>query len=303
MPSQKSNCWFATWHNIDNIKNITFNPKTMYYLAYKGEIGEETKKQHYHVYVQMMWQACKSEVYKEIGMSKEDGWLAKSKASACEAARAYVLKQETGCAEPVEFGEWHKYEQGKRNDITQFVEAVKSGASEAVLYTEHTDLMLRYPNSVPRIRMAFAEPRTWKTVVDVFYGTTGSGKSHQAHNEAPEAYRMTQGNSSGYTVWWDGYIGQETVILEDFAGWLPYRYLLTLLDKYPLNVQVKGSMTPFNSKRIIITSSKMIDDWYNYEELKVNKQELMRRIDSMTLFWKTDGKYHQRKKLSIEGDL
>lgn len=63
-------------------------------------------------------------------------------------------------------------------------------------------------------------------------------------------------------LWWDGYDGQETVLLDDYTGWLPMAVLLRLLDRYPMTGQVKGGQTWLRMKTIIITSNFGYQEWY-----------------------------------------
>lgn len=106
--------------------------------------------------------------------------------------------------------------------------------------------------------------RHFKTKVIVFVGPPGGGKSRSAADTAgPEAYNKAKG------PWWDGYEGQESVIIDDFYGDLPYGELLQILDRYPYRVQVKGGTRVFNSKFVYITSNRYANEWYtckNYTE-------------------------------------
>jgi hypothetical protein len=87
-------------------------------------------------------------------------------------------------------------------------------------------------------------------IVHWYWGATGSGKSRLASELAGvDAYWKPQGK------WWDGYTGQSNVILDDFrADWFSYGYMLRLLDRYPLKVEVKGSYVEFVATHIYITS-------------------------------------------------
>ena len=89
--------------------------------------------------------------------------------------------------------------------------------------------------------------------------------------------------------WWDGYEQQETVVLDDFQGGLLFGFLLHLLDRYPLLVQVKGGTRVFNSKTIIITSNFAPDQWYTDPRLAQNFPALERRLDTIYEF--TDAPY------------
>ena len=55
---------------------------------------------------------------------------------------------------------------------------------------------------------------------------------------SPLARRLLEGAGG---KWWDGYSGQETVVLDDFKDYaMPLVELQRLLDWYPLWVEVKG---------------------------------------------------------------
>lgn len=89
-----------------------------------------------------------------------------------------------------------------------------------------------------------------------YYGETGVGKSHRAFAEAgDDVYVWVDDNG-----WWDGYTGQEVVIINDFRGGIKYNELLQLIDKWPYSVRRRGRPPmPFTSKKIIITSSMSPD--------------------------------------------
>lgn len=92
--------------------------------------------------------------------------------------------------------------------------------------------------------------------VIVLQGPTGTGKSKWCMDNYPDAYWKQRGN------WWDNYSGEETVIIDEYYGWLPYDFLLRLCDRYPLLVEIKGGQVQFNSKRIIFTTNAVPNTWY-----------------------------------------
>lgn len=92
----------------------------------------------------------------------------------------------------------------------------------------------------------------------VFWGPTGTGKSHRAWAEAgPDAY-----SKSARSKFWDGYQSEEAVILDEFRGAIDVGYLLTWLDRYPVRVEVKGSSLPLNCKKFWICSNLPPERWY-----------------------------------------
>jgi len=65
------------------------------------------------------------------------------------------------------------------------------------------------------------------------------------------------------TPYFDGYEGQEVVVIDEFYGWLPKDLLCRMCDRYPLLVDTKGGCVNFYPKTIIITSNTDPQEWYD----------------------------------------
>ena len=104
-------------------------------------------------------------------------------------------------------------------------------------------------------------PLVRRESVDVYYieGPTGIGKTYGIFERFPDAYRPIV---SGDKVWFDGYDGQETLLLDELRGNIKMSMLLQLLDPYPLKVEVKGGMVPAKWKRVFITTNTPPEKWY-----------------------------------------
>lgn len=133
----------------------------------------------------------------------------------------------------------------------------------------------RWQRALDTYRAAVAEPRNHPMEVLIYWGESGTGKSKKAFEENPGAYWKTKG------PWWQGYENQETVIIDEFYGWLEYDFILRLTDRYPMNVQIKGGHAVFNSKRIIFTSNKKWEEWW---ERAHDLEPLRRRISKVVHF-------------------
>lgn len=84
------------------------------------------------------------------------------------------------------------------------------------------------------------------------YGVSGGGKSTAVRLANPGAYWKVADSS----VWWDGYSGQDVIIIDDIrARDFPATMLLRILDGNPLSLQVKGGYVQANWTRVIITSN------------------------------------------------
>lgn len=113
--------------------------------------------------------------------------------------------------------------------------------------------------------------------VFVFVGPTGTGKSHRAWEEAG----INAFPKDPRTKFWDGYQGQDHVVMDEFRGAIDISHMLRWLDKYPVIIEVKGSSTVLKAKKIWITSNLDPSGWYPDMDNQT-LQALMRRL-SVTL--------------------
>ena len=124
--------------------------------------------------------------------------------------------------------------------------------------------------------------RTWRPDVYWFWGPTGTGKTRKAFEMAPEAYF-----TPATLQWWDGYDGQEDVIVDDFrASFCKLEYLLRLTDRYPFRVAYKGGFRQFLAKRIFFTSAFSPEQLFDGGNDKVD--QLLRRITVIREFTSED---------------
>lgn len=108
-------------------------------------------------------------------------------------------------------------------------------------------------------------------------GEPGCGKSrYVAEHAGASLYYKTRGE------WWDLYSNEESVVFDDFYGWLQYDELLRVCDRYPHKVPIKGGFLDFTSKKIYFTSNTDVENWYKFE--KFDPAALFRRITKYLWF-------------------
>lgn len=199
-----------------------------------------------------------------------------------EQAVAYVSKAETRKAGPWEIGEqlaeWLNKQQGKRNDLLSLKRKLDEGQTERQI-AEADDTFpawAKYSRAIARYNMLRRmNERTWITHTTVYWGPPGTGKTRRALHEAGEgAYWLPKPENNGM-LWFDGYEGQEVVVIDEFYGWIARDKMQRMCDRYPLLVQTKNGTVPFNPKRIIITSNEHPAAWWP----KVGLGAMTRRLE------------------------
>lgn len=104
-----------------------------------------------------------------------------------------------------------------------------------------------------------------------YYGKAGTGKSHTARQEYPDFF------DKQINKWWDGYQGQNNVLLDDFdkKHEVLIHYIKRWADKYPFNAETKGSAIMIRPQKIIITSNYHPSEIWNLDS---DLQPILRRF-------------------------
>jgi len=179
-----------------------------------------------------------------------------------EQAVAYCTKKETRISPPIRKGvprivvtkKQPKVQDGC--DMATVLQLIEEGKSFADIEQYSFRLACQYKHAILSKIADRTGPRKWKTNVVIVWGSTGVGKSRMLNELFPDAYWKPKGK------WWNGYSGQETVIFDDFYGWLEIDCLLRLCDRYPLLTELKGGVVQFVARNVIFTSNSSWDSWY-----------------------------------------
>lgn len=164
---------------------------------------------------------------------------------------------------------------GARNDLVSVKARLDAGASDMEIADEFFGQWVRYNKAFTKYRGMRLANRTEPTHTTVYWGPPGTGKTRAAFDEAgPDAYWLPKPNGS--RVFWDGYEGQEHVVIDEFFGWMPRDLMCRLCDRYPFRVETKGGSVPFVAKKIWITSNSPPSGWWP----RVGLGPMVRRLTS-----------------------
>lgn len=209
-----------------------------------------------------------------------------------EQARAYCMKEDTryeGCV-PLEYGIWDpKGQQGKRNDLADMYKMVVDNKSSREIADAHPGSYMRYYKAVAHVRqLPVVDPptRTTDLVVWLLIGKPGTGKTRFAYDQARENETSIWAVpvKAGKTLWFDNYTGEDIVLLDDFAGGMALDQFLRLVDRYPVQVEVKGGHIWWCPKRILITTNVHPKDWWDYTKRTDSMGAVKRRIHKVVDF-------------------
>lgn len=93
--------------------------------------------------------------------------------------------------------------------------------------------------------------------VIVRWGKTSTGKTRGPYEEG--AFMWCPDSIE----WWDGYDGEELLLIDDFYGQVKVARMLHLLRGYQCRLPIKGGFTYAMWNKVYITSNTDPDEWYN----------------------------------------
>lgn len=190
----------------------------------------------------------------------------------------YCWKDDT-CADldsRFEFGVAPRMRRNNPTDWQQVYDNARAGNFDQI----QPDVLVRHYGNLRRINMDnLVLPNRNDCRVYVYWGAPGTGKSRRAREEAGEdAY--VKPNS---TKWWNGYRGQERVIIDDFDGKIGLHHLKVWFDRYRCSVETKGGEIPLVANEFWITSNLRPQDWFP-DVSQDEKNALLRRFTEVVYF-------------------
>lgn len=242
---------------------ITF-PNSLYSIVGK-EICPKTKRPHLQCYV-----------YYKNGKSFSKMKKLFPKAH-IEYSKGTPVENRKYCSKDGVFTETGKLpKQGNRTDLEEIYDMAKKGESDTAIGEAFPGHYMKYYKAIDRVKFNYAQLDTkFENVqVHVLMGSPGVGKSRRAHEAFPDIYTVDVQKDK---IWFDGYNGQQAILLDDYEGEIDYRYLLRLLDGYKFAIPIKGGYVWKQWKHVYITTNIDPEYWYRNKDY----DPLERRITSV----------------------
>lgn len=238
------------------------------YIIFGKEIAPTTGTPHLQGYVYFDEKKTMKAIH------KLNGWAR----TALKVARGNADSNQVYCSKDGEvFEKGDKPKQGKRSDLDAVYQRLREGTPLDVIVDEDPNSYLRAGRVMEKLEDISLRKkyRTEMTEGEWLYGETGLGKSEYAFQAPGSKYIWPDDGD-----WWDGYRQEDNVIIDEFRGQIPYNKLLKMVDKHPnFFVRRRGrEPMPFNSKKVIITSSLPPHKVYKNLDSQDSLAQLFRRF-------------------------
>lgn len=170
---------------------------------------------------------------------------------------------------------------GKRNDLQEVAAKVLEGVTLQELAETDPAMIIKYHSGLTVLRSYQTKPRRPSDPPTVIWihGRTGTGKTRASFEACERMFgEGTCWMSCGSLRWFPKYDGHPGVVLDDIrTKHCEFGFLLRLLDRYPFQVEPKGSHAEWIPKLIFITAPQGPREMWN---LRTEEQldQLERRI-------------------------
>ena len=270
----RSKNFVFTWNNYDDSSEKTLSELKYKYIFYGKEIAPTTGTPHLQGYIVFPNQMTETSIRKKLvgahievmkGTLEQNNSYCSKSGNVIELGTKPLVPKEKG---ELEQEKWKNIrEAAETGNFDSIPEKIRFNQNKLIDYIHEKAQKKRKLDPIDELQ------NQW------YYGASGTGKSLKARTEHPDAY-IKMNNK-----WWDGYDGQETVIIEDFnleqSKYLAH-HLKIWSDHYGFPAERKGGTIFIRPKRIIVTSNYSIDE--AFQEDKTGALEPLSRRFKQTHF-------------------
>lgn len=315
--SPKVTRWCITWNN-PNIEESELATKLQSNSSIKGgifqlEVGD-SGTEHYQMYLEFTGAVRETGVRKALGTTAVSTFCAKGSK---EDNIKYCSKVKGRIGECFRWGtcsKEFKSEQGKRNDLDRFAVAVrKAGKITEEIKEEFPGHLLHFRKHVKdmleeeaRAKAEAEELAFWQEQIRredageetqgqqqreliLLFGPTAVGKTTYAMKDSIRYNNQLPYKKSGSTKWWDGYKGQDCVIIDEWRNKFgSIEDINEMSNKGTLQIEFKGGCTVLSADRMYFTTNRHPLHIFGTEWKDPRYRALVRRFKQV--HWWNDNK-------------
>ncbi|AUM61715.1 Rep [uncultured virus] len=251
------------------------------YACFQKEVAPTTGTQHIQGYINLKKKARMTTIQKKLGTLGIQLTLINANGTPAQ-NRTYCSKE--GGSDFWEFGEVNNIGQGK-SELSEVCREIINKRPLAEVAYEHPEAWVRNNRGFTSLYNILDEqPDEREMDVVLLFGDAGTGKSTKARMYAKlygEHYVL--GVPSGGNIWFNGYNGEASILIDEFKGWMTPTYLNQLLDGFKMKLPIKGDFVNAKHTHVFITSNFPPEEWWS-EKVIWNRESLLRRINHIYEF-------------------
>lgn len=225
-------------------------------IAWGVEVCPTTGKKHNQGYIQLFKQGRWTSIQK----------IFKSKCH-FEVMIGSINDNEAYCSKECVYTKLGSFvSRGYRSDLHNIKDDIKNGASLYDIMENYTGDFVRYHSGITKMKELIdnKKSQSWRDVeTTILVGEAGSGKTKYVYDKYGYDSVFKIDGAGNDKFMFNGYDGEEVLLIDDFNGWIKYTYMLNILDGYPLPLNVKNGRTFARWNKVYITSNNMPSMWYS----------------------------------------
>lgn len=270
---KRTGTWFVytLWYPLDFVKSSSdkvdpWSEDVKYHIRGSLEICPDTKRGHLHGVFTLWKKTSAKEAQRIIGFPPGTAYVGAMTASDSREARAYVTKTRVSEGFPITESGVFVVEAGQRTDIQGAVKILKKEGHSglATVKKEFGEVYVKYHRGFEKYVEPIVERK--QRVIEnheryFIQGETGLRKTSWIKENFPDLYVFSNTNGN-MGKWWDGYDGQEFILIDEYeGGWEP-AFIKQLCDRWTMNVQVKGGFVTLAARVIFFVSNRSFVDCF-----------------------------------------
>lgn len=269
---KQSRNWCFTDFKLLSFKKIyKHNKGVIRYICWGKEICPKTKRIHYQGWIQFINK-------KKMGGVKR---ILNSKQIHLECCRGNEQQNDKYCQKDNEYAKFGKpISQGFRTDLEDIKHRLDNQEPMKNIADDYFSNYIRYHRGFTKYAELVAKKKSQKfrkVYTTLLRGETGTGKTRSAIEFNTDYYKIT----GSQLEWFDGYEGESTLIIDEYANDVKITTLLNLLDGYQLRLPIKGGFTYANWTTVFITTN--LENLHS-QALECHRKALKRRIGKTIVF-------------------
>lgn len=238
------------------------------YCIWQEEAAPDTGTRHYQGYVEFSSPVRRG----SLGRWLRGGHFERRRGTR-EQAREYCRKPDR-LDGPWEYGEWSSGGQGKRNELAEALVVLGRRNRSVDVADEFPGVYVKFHRGLQALSIARHSRKRRRVKCYGLIGPPGIGKTRYVFDMwGHDLYVLAQQKP----LWFDGYAGEDVLLIDELHLEFNREWLLRILDIYPMNVPVKGGFVPANWTKVYITCNH---DFYTGWDAALQRR--MAHVDYLT---------------------